>query len=138
MIRLLPFAIEAFLVVFGVVDCVLSDASRIRNLPRWAWILLIVVIPLVGCIAWLVGGRPFRSSRRVTTPKSADSPTWEHPPYQRPIAPDDDPNFIAQLKRTNTEHERILKRWEEDLRRREEELRQEQEPDDAGPEPDDR
>jgi hypothetical protein len=38
----------------------------------------------------------------------------------RPLGPDDDPEFLDQLRRQDAEHERMLKQWEEDLRRREE------------------
>lgn len=39
-------------------------------------------------------------------------------------APDDDPEFLARLKRqADDDHEQLLGRWEADLRRREEELR---------------
>ncbi|MFT4110350.1 PLD nuclease N-terminal domain-containing protein [Propionicimonas sp.] len=134
MIRLLPFALEAILLVFCLIDCVLADDARVRNLPKWGWILLIVVVPLVGGVAWLLAGRPARTADR---PASA-TPQWESPPTVRPRAPDDDPEFLAKLTRDNADQERFLKRWEDDLRRREEELRQQ---DGAGdptdPNPDD-
>jgi hypothetical protein len=38
------------------------------------------------------------------------------------VGPDDDPQFLDQLRRIDTEHERMLKQWEEDLRRRERDL----------------
>ncbi|MGC3992742.1 MAG: PLD nuclease N-terminal domain-containing protein [Propionicimonas sp.] len=134
MIRLLPFVLEAILLVFCLIDCILADDTRVRNLPKWGWVLLIVIIPLVGGIAWLVAGRPPRVAPRPTT----SAPQWESPPYVRPRAPDDDPEFLAKLKRDNADQERFLKRWEDDLRRREDELRQQ---DGAGdptdPNPDD-
>lgn len=139
MIRVLPAVLEVALLVFGLIDCIIADSARVRNLPKWGWVLLIIVIPLVGAIAWLVAGRPRRAAKAVPRPPApTDGQTWERPPYLRPVAPDDDPEFIARLKRTNSEHERLLKRWEEDLRRREEELRGKPEESDSGPEPDDR
>ncbi len=141
MIRILPAVLEVALLVFGLIDCVMADQARIRNLPRWAWILLIVIVPFVGVIAWLLAGRPQRAARRtppVPPGPTPSGPTWERPPYLRPAAPDDDPEFIARLKRTNADHERMMKRWEEDLRRREEELRDQAEPDDSGPPAEDR
>jgi hypothetical protein len=140
MIRLLPYALDLVLLVFCLIDCILADQARVRNLPKWGWVVLMVVIPIIGCIAWLVAGRPLRQVRSAPSPQAAspNSPTWERPPYLRPTAPDDDPAFIAQLKRTNNEHERLLKRWEEDLRKREDELRRQQEETDSGPDADDR
>jgi hypothetical protein len=131
MIRLLPYAIELALVVFCLIDCVQSDEHRIRNLPKWAWIVLIILIPIAGPVVWLVGGRPTRASgggdvSRPTT-RTAGFPEYERP-RQRPKAPDDDPEFLRSLKKANTEHEDMLRKWEEDLKKREEEMRKDEEP----------
>lgn len=44
--------------VFCLVDAIGAQSSRVRNLPKVAWILLILFFPLVGSVAWLVAGRP--------------------------------------------------------------------------------
>lgn len=125
MIRILPVAIELILVVFCLIDCMQSPDQRVRNLPKWGWIILMILVPIVGCIAWLVAGRPLRDRGDRTTPwpatKTSGFPEYERP-VRRPVAPDDDPEFLAKLKQSNAEHERLLKRWEEDLKRRENEL----------------
>jgi hypothetical protein len=131
MIRLLPYAIELALVVFCLIDCVQSDEHRIRNLPKWAWLVLIILIPLVGPVVWLLAGRPTRASARGDvswpTTRTAGFPEYEKP-RQRPKAPDDDPEFLRSLKKANTEHEDMLRKWEEDLKRREDEMRTDEEP----------
>ena len=35
------------------------------------------------------------------------------------LGPDDDPDFLREMKRGNDEQEQLLNRWEADLRRRE-------------------
>lgn len=122
MLRYLPFLLELIMLVYCLVDCAQTDESRVRNLPKLAWIVLIIIFPIVGGIAWLVAGRPVRTGRAVPWPSTG---TAGYPEYQRPrpVAPDDDPQFLAQLNKANTEHERLLKTWEEDLKRREEQLR---------------
>jgi hypothetical protein len=126
MIRLLPYAIYLALVVYCLIDCVQADEQRIRNLPKWAWFVVIVLLPIVGAVIWLVGGRPTRASagQAPWTSKTAGFPEYERP-VRRPRAPDDDPEFLRSLKKSNTEHERMLRKWEEDLKRREEELKAE-------------
>ncbi|WP_432513405.1 PLD nuclease N-terminal domain-containing protein [Kineococcus sp. SYSU DK001] len=62
MIRLLPFALKLAMLVFCLVDCVQTDSGRVRNLPKVTWVFLIVLLPLVGGIAWLVAGRPGRAA----------------------------------------------------------------------------
>jgi hypothetical protein len=130
MIRLLPYAIELALVLFCLIDCVQSDEHRVRNLPKWAWIVLIILIPIVGCVVWLFAGRPTRASAGGGVPwpttKTAGFPEYERP-RQRPKSPDDDPEFLRSLKKSNTEHEDLLRKWEEDLKRREDEARKDEE-----------
>jgi len=138
MIRLLPYAVELILVVFCLVDVIVADESRIRNLGKWFWILLIVLIPLAGAIAWLVAGRPVNAPpRQVPWPsRTAGYPEYERPAHLRPRAPDDDPEFLAKLRQDSSDHERMLSQWEADLRRREAELRRRRDPQDSPPEPD--
>lgn len=124
MLRVIPIVAALVLLVFTLVDCAQSPDARVRNLPKWVWLLLILLVPLAGPIAWLFGGRP-----AVEGPGRAPAP----PPRPRK-APDDDPDFLAKLK-PQADHERLLRQWEADLRRREAELREtEDEPPDQTPE----
>lgn len=131
MIRLLPYAIELVLVVFCLIDSVQADERRIRNLPKWAWVALIILLPVMGAIFWLIAGRPLRNSAGPELPapsnRAAGPSAYERP---RPKGPDDDPEFLRSLKRRNTEHEDLLRKWQEDLKRREDEARKDE---DKGP-----
>lgn len=124
MIRFLPFGIELVLLVFCLIDCIQTDEADVRNLGKVWWVLLILFLPLVGSVAWLVAGRPQSGARRREVPWPTTR-TAGYPEYERPgraPAPDDDPAFLAEMQRSNAEHEQLLRRWEEDLRRREREL----------------
>lgn len=108
MVRYLPMIIEIALLLYALIDCLQTDQKRIRNLPKLGWVMLIVVLPFVGPAAWLFAGRPTRESARQTT--------WKNPPgveQRRPLAPDDDPDFLAKLKRDAAERERQRRRDEE-------------------------
>ncbi len=74
-------AVIGFL-VFCLVDCFQTPEERVRNLPKVIWVLLILVVPVAGGVAWLVAGR-----------------TTAHPPGpgRRPMAPDDDDDFLRGL-----------------------------------------
>ena len=52
-----------------------------------------------------------------------------------PTAPDDDPEFLRELDKLNSdyEHEQTLKQWEADLKRREEDLRKHNKDSSGGP-----
>lgn len=123
MLRVLPFIIEIGLLVYCLVDCIQTDSLLVRNLPKGAWILLIVVLPLVGGIAWLVAGRPERAARASSAPwpstATAGFPEYERP---RPLGPDDDPDFLAADRASDRRHEQMLRDWEAQLRAREQAL----------------
>ena len=127
MMRLLPSFIALALAIFSLIDCIQSDERRVRNLPKWAWMLLIVLIPIAGPLVWLLAGRPTRATAgpAASWPTTARYPESERP-RQRAKAPDDDPEFLRSLKKANTEHEDLLRKWEEDLKRREEDRRKEE------------
>jgi hypothetical protein len=116
--RYLPVLLLIGLEIFALIDCIQTSEDEARHLPKLAWIILIVIAPLVGAIAWLFAGRPraaaAEGAQRTRTTGPAPSRS------ARPLGPDDDPEFLEQLRRQDAEHERMLKQWEEDLRRREE------------------
>lgn len=134
MLRLAPFIIEIGLLIYCLIDAIQTPDPEVRNLPKIVWILLILFIPYIGPIVWLVAGRPQRgSARQVPWPstQTAGFPEYERP---RPLGPDDDPEFLSEMKRGNDEQEQLLNRWEEDLRRREQQLKPpSDEPPDDGP-----
>lgn len=80
MARVLVFAALAAVVltVFAVVDCALTERPRVRVLPKWAWIPIALLLPVVGPLLWLLVGR---ASARPQ-------------PVRRVIGPDDDPAFL--------------------------------------------
>ena len=123
MLRALPFVIEFALLVYALIDCIQTDEGRVRNLPKIGWIILILIVPIVGPVAWLVAGRPVGSSRpRVAWPATtrAGFPEYERP--RRLVAPDDDPAFLSALGQPDPEHEELLRKWEAQLREREQRL----------------
>lgn len=87
-------------VLYCILDVVLTDSSLIRNLPKVTWVFLIIFLPLIGGIAWLVGGR---AERATMAPGGARSRPSSPPrragagPVSRPRGPDDDPAFLESL-----------------------------------------
>lgn len=72
-------------VIYGIVDCAQADARTRRNLPLWVWVALMILLPFFGTVIWLVVSR-------LTTP----GPEVRQ---SRPVAPDDDPDFLRELGR---------------------------------------
>ena len=58
--------------VFVVVFAASADKTQVRNLPKWAWVLVCLVVPVIGPIAYLVYGRPIAGS---ATYRPAAAPT---------------------------------------------------------------
>ena len=86
--------------VFCLVDAIGSDSSRVRNLPKALWIVLILFFPLVGSIAWLVAGRPESGAVRRAPYERA---TPDYPEYDRPgraaaVDPAKDDEFLRQVR----------------------------------------
>ncbi|MEH0108523.1 PLD nuclease N-terminal domain-containing protein [Tersicoccus sp. MR15.9] len=81
--RYLPFAVLAIAMIYTLVDCVRSDGGHVRAMPKAAWFLVILILPVVGIVLWFLFGRP------QTVTASA--------PISRPLAPDDDPRFLSDL-----------------------------------------
>jgi Phospholipase_D-nuclease N-terminal len=121
--RVLPVLIALVLTVWAVVDCVQTPSTEARILPKPLWLVCIILVPFVGAGAWLILGRARAVGiGRGGAPGGPAGGTAKRPRPQ-PIAPDDDPDFLRSLDTGNAEHERLLRRWEEDLKRREGDLR---------------
>lgn len=130
-IRVLPFAIELVLFVFCLIDIIQSPQGEIRNLPKWGWIVLIIIVPLVGCVAWLVAGRP-STARRSGWSAGRVFPAAAPPAPDRDPAIDEiDTRLKADLEQVDREHDEMMQRWEDELRNRE----QQQPGDGAAPSP---
>ena len=67
--------ISVGLMVWCLVEAISADGHRIRNLPKVAWILLILFFPLAGSIAWLLGGRPTAAADRAGASPDPDRTT---------------------------------------------------------------
>ena len=96
MLRYVPALLSFALTVYCLLDAVQTDGSDMRNLPKVAWILLVVLFPVVGPVAWLLGGRP----RRGSTPHGGPPQRGQGRGGQgrpRPRGPDDDPDFLKGL-----------------------------------------
>jgi len=101
--------------VYCVFDVISTDSALARNLPKMAWLMIVVFLPDIGSIAWLALGRPqFAGWRPGDTARAP----------RRVVGPEDLPTYPAS--RAGSPDER-LQAWEDDLHRREEEHRRRRE-----------
>lgn len=90
MVRFLPFLISLVLSVYALFSCVQTPNEEVPYLPKLVWIVLIVFVPFVGPIVWLLMSR---------TQVGRDAVVRSPRPGLRPVAPDDDPDFLKSLDR---------------------------------------
>lgn len=103
MVRLLPLLLIFAFTLFAVIDCLAHDDEDIRALPKVIWVLIILLFMPLGPIAWFIAGRPRKSAR--TQPAAPDDVVGGYSMGNgstsgrpgRPIAPDDDPEFLRRL-----------------------------------------
>ena len=94
--RVLLYGAVLVLTLYALIDCVLTRGAEARVLPKWLWLLVIVVVPVLGPVAWLLAGRPARVP--VEVPAPAPTGIRARPRGRKaPVAPDDDPAFLRKL-----------------------------------------
>ncbi len=86
MSKIIPLVLVFGLTIYALIDCARTDESQIKNLPKWGWLLLIIILgppTAIGPIAYLIAGRNKRKGGRA--------------PKRRILPPDDDPDFLRKL-----------------------------------------
>jgi hypothetical protein len=112
MVRLfvLLAAVQLVLLVLALIGALSAD--RVRGMPRALWLLVILLIPLLGPLAYFVWGRP-------VPPPHEGGPI--RPSSPRPTSPDDDPDFLRSMDTEQSRREReLLDRWERELEKNDE------------------
>ena len=110
MVRLFLFlaAVQLVLLVLALISCL--SAGRVRTMPRFLWVLVILLIPLLGPIGYFLAGRPL-------PPPREGGPVRR--PQPRPAAPDDDPDFLRSMNPEQYRRDReVLEQWEKEMRDR--------------------
>lgn len=96
-----------------LIDIILIDESRIKNLGKVTWIFIVIFLPLIGSILWLAIGREYAPA---TQPSSFGSPE-----RRDALQPHDTSTTEAELSRLDAEIEYFQR--QEKIRALEEKLR---------------
>ncbi|HEY0168410.1 MAG TPA: PLDc N-terminal domain-containing protein [Jatrophihabitans sp.] len=94
------FLISLVFWLWAIFDCMTSDTKRVRNLPRWAWAVIILVFLEFGALAWVLGGRPRTGQLAARRSQGGGLEGGQGRPTRggRPVGPDDDPDFLRNLR----------------------------------------
>lgn len=79
--------LELSLLVYCALSVLTTPRVQLRHAPRLAWLAFVVLLPLIGGVVWLLFGRD-----RTALPVAPRPPA-------RPVAPDDDEDFLRSLRR---------------------------------------
>jgi hypothetical protein len=109
--------------VYCLLDVIMADEYRIRNLSKATWIMIVLFTFEVGAVAWLVAGRPQGPARSLPYKGNTGRPVPTYPEYDRPgrfaaTNPDDDEAFLRQV-RERAEQQRRVAREQREARERE-------------------
>ncbi|MDR6988036.1 hypothetical protein J2Y66_002534 [Paenarthrobacter nitroguajacolicus] len=111
MLRVVGVVVVLVIFVYALVDVIRTDRHQTRGISKTAWIIVMIVLPLLGAILWFIFGRPY------------GKPSAK-PVRRMPTAPDDDPEFLRNLetRRRNQAEDDRLKKLKADLEAKEREL----------------
>ena len=85
MLRVLGVIFGLALYIYFILDVLRTPRGETRSLPKYVWLLLVVLIPVIGGLFWLALGRVW------------PTPGSRFGRRRGPLAPDDDPKFLKQL-----------------------------------------
>lgn len=116
---LLMSVVSLVLTVVAMVQILSTEEKHIRNLPRIAWLLLVLFVPLAGSLVWFFAGRP-PAAGRVARSQGAGSqfPEYDRPGRAAAANPEKDAEFLRRVRARAEEQRR---RYEEQKRREQQE-----------------
>ncbi|MEI6867817.1 MAG: PLD nuclease N-terminal domain-containing protein [Actinomycetes bacterium] len=82
--RVLIYIIPLAITIYALFDCASTPQEVVRNIPKWGWLVIIILFATLGSIGWFIAGRPKKS------------PGYG-PRRGRIVPPDDDPDFLKNL-----------------------------------------
>jgi Phospholipase_D-nuclease N-terminal len=113
MLRVVAVVLILVVYVYGLVDAIRTDRNATRSISKTAWIVVMVLLPLLGAVLWFTLGKPY--GRLAAPPQT----------YSHPTAPDDDPEFLRnlELRRRNQAEEERLRKLRQELDDKERKMR---------------
>jgi len=82
-VAVIALIIVTAMTIYAIIDCSRTPEEKIRSLPKWAWLVIIIFVPGVGATAWIIAGSPQGPGRRRRKGKI--------------VPPDDNPDFLGKL-----------------------------------------
>jgi hypothetical protein len=117
------------LMVFALVDIIRRDDSQVKFMPKFVWLLLVVLLPFIGSVLWFGIGREYpEGGLRLERPERLKRSRPSAP--STPVVP-----VIPADTRTTEQQIADLDKEIEEWRLRQEIEKRRQERGESGPEP---
>lgn len=108
------------LMVFALVDIIRRDDAQVRFMPKFVWLLLVILLPFLGSALWFVLGREYpEGSLQMPRPQRNDRSAAPTTTPMAPAAPIDTRTTEQQIADLDREIEEWRLRQEIEKRRRE-------------------
>ncbi|RVW05305.1 PLD nuclease N-terminal domain-containing protein [Rhodococcus xishaensis] len=100
-------------IILGVVclvDVIVAEEHAVRNLPKVAWVVVVLLMPLIGSALWIVAGRPAGgfAPRRPLAPPSG-FPEYDRPGRHVAQRSEEDEEFLRRCRERAEEQRRIAR-----------------------------
>ena len=59
MLRVVGVVVVLVIFVYALVDVIRTDGRYTRGISKPAWIVVMVLLPLLGAVLWFIFGRPY-------------------------------------------------------------------------------
>ncbi|WP_024804976.1 PLD nuclease N-terminal domain-containing protein [Nocardia sp. BMG51109] len=110
----MPYAVvgvvSLVLWVYCLIDVIMAPEGEIRQLPKGAWLMIVLLVPTVGALLWLLLGRP--PSSPALPRATAAYPEYDRPGRYAARDPESDEEFLRRLRDRAEQQRREAKRQE--------------------------
>jgi hypothetical protein len=101
--------------VYTVIEVLGTPEAAMRGLSKAAWVIVVLLLPLIGVVAWWVAGRPEGPRRPAAYERTQPAfPEYDRPGRAAAVDPERDEEFLKHV-RERAEAQR--KRYEEQKKR---------------------
>jgi len=121
----MPFLFSLLVIVLmigALVDIITREDSQVRFLPKMAWVVIVILLPLIGGLLWFAIGREYsEAGLRIPRMRTAGRPSRRPSPQPapQPSPPTDTRTTEQQIADLDREIEEWRLRAEIEKRRRE-------------------
>ena len=123
----MPFLFSLLVIVLmigALVDIITREDSQVRFLPKMAWVVIVILLPLIGGLLWFAVGREYsEAGLRIPRMRAAGRPSRR--PSPQPAPPPSTPIDTRSTEQQIADLDREIEEWrlraELEKRRRESE-----------------